>query len=266
MRYTKYDKLIDESYPEERRAVYEKLKKQLGLPDALDAPAESRSKAPAESRSATPEKAISKWRTSFKIFLKKPARLIACISTAVAVACLAIILPFTLNQGNVPSVTPTPTRRERYCYAASCQQIELKYSLKEYSELNKRSLLYIDWYDVADIKTSVHVANDDLTDIVYYEEILKHRGTGSLAELYITDLQTCVDKVEAYKNECKYVYVIRPSIKVFLGSDTVENGEHEIYEAYFTYGRYEYVIVLRYPMDKNSIFELVNSVLKINKR
>ena len=263
MKYTKYDKLIDESYPEKRQAVYERLKKELNLPDAPVAPAQSRRAANAAKKPAE-KKSASKWRT----FFKHPARLAACLSAAMAVFCLAIILPFTLNGSGSPATTPTPPTaptpptNDRFCKVESCNEINLCYSLKEYSARNKLSLLYIDWYDIADIQTSLHVDKRDQTDIVFLEEVLMHKGTGSIAELYITDLHTQVDKVEDYRKECNHVYIARYSYAVvFWGSDTAENGEPYTYTAYFTFGKYRYTVVLRYPMNENSIFELIDSML-----
>lgn len=256
MKYTKYDKLIDESYPEKRQAVYERLKKELNLPDAPVAPAQSRRAANAAKKPAE-KKSASKWRT----FFKHPARLAACLSAAMAVFCLAIILPFTLK-GSGSQTATTPTAEDRFCQAAACKEIELSYSLKEYSARNRLSLLYVDWYAKAEIKTSLHVNNEDQTDIVYYEEILKHKGTGSIVELYITDLHTKVDKVADYQKGVKKLYVIRPyNVGVAWGSAMDGNGKYYRYTAAFKYGQYVYTLVLRYSMSENDIFELIDSML-----
>lgn len=261
MKYTKYDKLIDESYPEERQAVYEKLKKELGLPDDTVAPAESRS------ADTAAEKPASKWR----IFLKKPACLAACVSAATAVVCLAIILPFTLNndgglQATMPNPTPNPPQTsvttDRFIKAEECEEIEIEYSIKEYSELNNLSLLYIDWYDMAEFKTSLHVDNEDSTDIAYFEEIMMHKGTGAIVELYITDLRTAVDKVEEYKKSTRYAYVTKyPYTTVFWGVGSVNKWEPYRYQAFFKYENYIYTLVLKYTLDENEIFDLIDSML-----
>ena len=263
MKYTKYDKFIDESYPKERQAVYEKLKKELGLPDDFDSPAESRSV-------TAVQKPASRWH----VLLKKPARLIACIS-AMAVVCLAIILPFITYGDDLQATTPNPgqttpptlTSTDRFYKVEECKEIGITYSLKEYSELNSLSLLYVNWYDMAEIKTSLHVDSQDQADVVYFEEILVHKGTGSIVELYITDVNTKVDKVENYKKGCLNSYIVkRPIIKVFWGADALENGEYHVYKAYFTFGKYDYAVVLRYPVDENSIFDLIDSMLPINRK
>ena len=249
--------IIERAYPVRKQAMYEDLKRELNLPDiTLDSV-----KKPVTAKPA------GKWRNNFKNFFKTPARLAACISMAVAVICLAIVLPVTLNQSGLQPANPTQTQKERYCYAASCREDRLSYTLKEYSELNKLSLLYVDWYGVAEIKTSLHVDKRNRSDVIFYQEILMHNGIGSIVELYITDAHTKVDVVEEYKKTCGRVYVIKQSnvqpynVRVFWGTETAENGGSYTYKAYFTYEKYIYTVVLRYPMDGNDIFELIDSML-----
>ena len=265
MKYKKFHKFIEEQYAEKKQPMFERIMDGLPFPaESVNAEIPSVATA-AETQAAKPAaKRRTSFKHSFKNFFKQPARLAACVSAAVAVACLAIILPFTLkgNGSQTATTNPSTTPEDRFCQAAACKEIELSYTLKEYSDRNHLSLLYVDWYDIADIKTSMHVNKQVSTDIVYYEEILKHQGTGSIVELYVTDLYTKVDKVEDYKKGCDYVYVLKPFYtKVRFGIEKFENGEHSMHKAYFTYGKYEYVIVLRYPINKNSIFELVDSML-----
>ena len=280
MKYEEFDKLIEEQNRQKKQERLQRIKERLSyIAESVNAAqkpatqgatlAESPSAATAAEKQA--QKPASKWRSSFKNFFKQPARLAACISAAVAVACLAIMLPFTLNNRSGPqtaTTNPSTTPEDRYCAAATCKQIELKYSLKEYSQLNKLSLLYVDWYDVADIKTSMHVNDEDSTDIVYYEEALKHKYTGSIVELYITNLRTHVDKLEDYKKSCKKVYnaytaytAKHSKVDVFWGFDRLAYGKPYLYKAWFKYGNYIYVLVLRYPVNENSIFELIDSML-----
>ena len=259
MKDKQFLKIIEHTYPVQKQAMYEDLKKELNLPDDTAAPAES--------CSVAVQKPASKWHN----FFKKPARLAACISAATAVVCLAIILPFTLNndgglQDTTPNPTPNPPQTsastDRFIKAEECEEIEIEYSIKEYSELNNLSLLYVDWYDIAESKTSLHVDNEDHTDIVYFEEIMMHKGTGAIVELYITDLRTAVDKVEAYKKSTKYAYVTKyPYTTVFWGFNMLKNGERYMYEAFFKYENYIYTLVLKYSMDENEIFELIDSML-----
>ena len=258
MKDKQFRNLIEHTYPAQKQAMYEDLKKALNLPDD--------DLATAARKKATPKPA-GKWRN----FFKQPARLAACVSAAVAVACLAIILPFTLKGGSGPqtaTTNPSATPEDRFCKAAACKEIKLNQTLKDYSELNNLSLLYVDWYDKAEVRTSLHVDKEDQTDIVFYEEIMMHKSRGSIVELYITDWHTKVDKVEDYKKRCKYVYVTTlPSLKIAVrwGCVKTENGEHYECTASFIYVNYIYTLVLRYPIYKEDIFELIDSMLpKLN--
>ena len=262
MKYKEFKKAIKNSYTKERQAIYENLKQIMDIPDDTDA----------VQSSATAAKPAGKWRSFFKNFFKKPVRIAACVSAAVAVACLAIILPFTLNNRNgLPAATPpstsdNPSIRDRFCVAAACKEIELKYSLKEYSKLKNLSLLYVDWYDVAEIKTSLHINKEDSTDIIYYQEILEHKYTGSIVELYISDFRTNVDKILEYRKVCRNMYVGKYPyyLKALWGFDTDENGECT-YSAWFQYGKHFYTLVLRYPMDGHEIFELIDLMSAANR-
>ena len=263
MKYEEFDKLVEEPNPE-KQALFNRII--YGLPYPAEIwNTESPGAATAAPKQA--EKPASKWRTSFKNFFKAPARLAACVSAAVAVACLAIILPFTLNSGSGPqtaTTTPPSTSEDRFCAAAACKEIELKYSLKEYSASNNLSLLYVDWYDVADIKTSLHVNKEDSTDIIYYQEILEHKHTGSIVELYVTDAHTKVDKFGEYAKVCRQCYVKNlPFGGAYWGIDRVVNGSPYSYKAWFRYDEYNYFIELIYPMTENDIFELIDSMLSI---
>ena len=278
MKSKEFEKFIDSSYNNEVQAIYDNLKKKLNVPDdSVPAPAEIRnSVSPSATAKQDRQSPASKRLASFKNFFKKPARLAACVSMAVAVACLAIILPFTLNNRNdLPAVTPPSVsddpsnQKERYCAAAACRQMELKYTLKEYSARHALSLLYVDWYDVAAIKTSMYVNKENSFDIIYYQETFEHKYTGSLVEFYITDYRTCVYELELCKRPCRNEYVAKfPEsdiylgyTKVFWGFEPVEDGEPVTYMAYFNVGNYRYLLVMRYPETENNFFELINSVL-----
>ena len=277
MKYDEFHKLIEEQNPEKKQFLFKCAMDGLSLPiesmnaESRSATAETQCGAPAAGVSAA-QKPKNKRRTSFKRFFKQPARLAACISAAVAVACLAIILPFTLNGSGSQTATtnPSTTPEDRFCVAASCKEIELNQTLKDYSELNNLSLLYVDWYGKAEVKTSLHVDNEDQTDIVYYEEILEHKYTGSIVELYITDPFTRVDKIFNYWKGCKNIYTVYTSknnyTQVMWCFDRVFPwGPYEC-RAWFRYGKYTYTVVLRYPIDENDFFELIDTMLPKNRR
>ena len=259
MKYDEFHKLIEEPNTEKKQALFNKAMEGLALPVEIQCVASA----------AEPVKKPAGKRR-IKHFFKQPARLAACVSLATAVVCLAIILPFALNNDDgLQAATPTPTppqvstTTDRFVKIEDCEEVELKYSLKEYCESNGLSLLYVDWYDKAEIKTSMHVNKENSFDIVFYQEILKHRR-GSIIDLYITDLHTHVDRFDEYTKLCKNHYVKnlpKVQVKVVWGVDGVLNGEPYAYKAWFKYGEYLYFINLMYPMTENDIFEVIDSML-----
>lgn len=228
MKYKKFHRLIEKQNPEQKQVLHQKLKQDLNI-----------SESPAE-----------KQPSAFARFFKKPARLAACISAAVAVVCLAIILPFALNSGATPQ---TPS--ERYCYANDCNRKMLDCNLKEYAEQNNLSILYLDWYDLVDeFQTFLYVNKDDETDIVYIEEIFIDGANQRIITVDITDMNTRIDKFEDEKDSCEYIEYIS-SVKV-LWSDSPSHGK-----AYVEYSGYRYLIEVEYYGDGGAILDMVRSML-----
>ena len=271
MKYEEFDKLVEQPNLEEKQALFNSIIEGLPYPAEIWNTESPSAATATEKQVVKPavQRHAGKRRTAFRSFFKKPARMAACISMAAATACLAIALPFALKSGGAPSDVPTQAQKERYCYAASCKEKTLSYTLKEYSELNNLSLLYVDWYDEAEIKTSLHVNKEDSTDIIYYEEMLRHKYTGSIVEIFISDIHTLVDRFEEYVKACnkhieKRVYATR--VDCHWGFETLEDGEPYLYKAMFAFEGRRYFIELRYPMGENMIFKVIDSILATKKR
>lgn len=218
-------KLIEEKNPEGKAALRQKVMERVNLP--------------------TEAEQIQKKPTfSYKRFY----RIFAGVSATVAAVCLAIVLPIVLNRD-----TAVPT--ERYCHAADCVETVADYTVKDYSEQKNLSLLYIDWYDIAEeIQTKAFVNINDSSDIIYFQETLVNGETGDIANLYITELHTKVDIFEDIGNTCVNIKNIS-SIKVSWGYQNY-NGF-----AYFEYSDRSYVIELKNPMAEDSVLDLVESML-----
>lgn len=220
------NQIIEEKNPEGKAALRQKVMERLNLPEESE---------------QTQKKPTFSYKRFYRIF--------ASVSAAVAVVCLAIVLPIVLNRDS--GTGPT----ERYCHAADCVETVADCTLKDYSERNNLSLLYIDWYDIADeIQTKMFVNINDSSDIIYFEETLVNGEVGSIATLYVTDLYTKVDifeDVESYLKNVEYI----SSIKVIWGYSNI------IGTAYFEYSGRRYVIDLRYPMAEVSVLDLVESML-----
>lgn len=217
--------IIEKNNLEGKEAMRKKVKERLNLP------------ADTEQEHSKPARSL----------FKKRYRIFASVSAALAVVCIAIVLPIVLNRDTGPI--------ERYCHAADCVETVADYTVKDYSERNNLSLLYIDWYDIADeIQTKFFVNANNSSDIIYFQEMLVHGETGSIVTLYITDLYTQVDILEDKENACENVEYIS-SIKVCWEYRNVKCS------AYFEYLGRRYVIELRYPMAEDSVLELVESMI-----
>lgn len=227
MNEKKFHQLIEDRNSEEKEALRRRVRERLNIPDETEE--------------------IHKKVSAKRSFFKKPYRLVTSLSSAFAI-CLAIAIPIVLNNG-------TSAPAERYCYAADCVKTEIDYSLKEYSERNGLSFLYIDWYDIADeIQTKLYVNVNDDSDIMYFQETIVNGETGSLVVLSITDLHTKVDVFEVFDNICENIEDIA-SIQVNWSFQNFEG------KAYFEYSGYRYFIELSYTFEENSILELVESML-----
>lgn len=226
MKY-KAHQLIEAKNPERKAALDNRIKNQLNITDETD-------------------------NGKTEIPLRKPFyktyRFFAGISAALAAACLAIILPVILNNG-----TQTPV--ERYCYANECFEIKIDYSLKQYGERNNANYLYIDWYDLTDdLQTKLYVSRDNPDDLIYIKEVLVNGETGSIVALYITDLYTMVDVLDAFWDDCDTKIIIS-------GTSVYWNTLNSSSRGYFEYGNYRYFIELTYPLKEDSILEIIESML-----
>lgn len=227
MKY-KVHKLIETKNPKRKAALDNRIKKELNISDDDD-------------NSGTPE-------TSFKKPFYKTYRFFAGISTALVIICLAIVLPIVLNKGEeVPSI--------HYRNADECVEILIGYSLKEYAESNNLPYLYIDWYDIADdVQTRLYVSEDNPDDLIYLQEILVNGETGSIAVLYITDLYTRVDILDAFWDDCDTQVTVN-------GRSVYWNIRNSSSIGYFEYGNYRYFIELTYPLSDDYILELIEGMI-----
>lgn len=111
------------------------------------------------------------------------------------IICLAIILPVAF--GN--RVDPNPNR---YCLSADCVEVSLDVSIKEYASQNGKSMLYVDWYDIAeDVKTKSYVNKNDSSDIIFLDEYILNGETGDAVRISIFDKHTYLDTFDFLDNK-----------------------------------------------------------------
>ena len=187
-----------------------------------------------------------------EISVKKPFyktyRFFASISAVLVAACFAIVLPIVLDKGEeVPSI--------HYRNAEDCLESQIEYSLKEYSERNNASYLYIDWYNIAEeIQTKLYFSMDNPDDLIYIQEMLVNGETGSIVFLSITDKYTRLDILEAFEDVCITENVVEGII--------VKSGSFgKVDKAYFEYGNYRYFIELSYPLSDDYILKLIEGMI-----
>lgn len=161
MNYKKFHQLIEKQNPEEKEALYARLKQKLNLPDE------------------EPEIKKESVRISF---FKKPYRIAAAASAVLVAVFLAVFIPLSLKC-NMPQY--------RYCYSENCIDSNIK-SVKDYAEENNLPLLYLDSYERAE-KTLIYFEPDS-SNFVYISEEYKNEDEN--IKLYITDNLTKVDFLE----------------------------------------------------------------------
>ena len=226
MKY-KVHKTLEAKNPKRKAALDNRIKKELNISD---------------------DSSSEKTEIPFKKPFYKTYRFFAGISTALVAVCLAIVLPMTLNKGeDGPTI--------HYRNAEDCLESQIEYSLKEYSERNNVSYLYIDWYNIAEeIQTKLYFSMDNPDDLIYIQEMLVNGETGSIVFLSITDKYTRLDILEAFEDVCITENVVEGII--------VKSGSFgKVDKAYFEYGNYRYFIELSYPLSDDYILEVIEGMI-----
>lgn len=222
MSHKGFHNLIESDNPEYKKAVYQKIESKLHL---------SAKKA---------EQKPNIWRNI-------AFRRTAIAAMAVLIVCLAVIIPLALKDKDKPDV--------RYCYTADCEMIELDCNARDYASQNSSSILFVDWYDVAEeVITTLYVNKADNEDIVYIEEVIINGETGDIIKVSVCDVSTKVDILEAYANIC----VVEAMIK---GNKVLWRYDMMLSKAFFEYNGYKYYLELSYPMTENAILEIVEAML-----
>lgn len=108
---------------------------------------------------------------------------------AVLVVTLAIVLPIVLQ--------PQEEEEIRYNEANVLVSGNLDYTLKEYSTINKLSLLYLDWYEYAeDLFTLRYYEEDKEGNTVYLSESFTNVNTGVNVEISVMKRNIVVESLD----------------------------------------------------------------------
>ena len=150
--------------------------------------------------------------------------------------------------------TKLPIIPNRYCTAADYTLNPLEHNLKEYSDINNKNLLYLNWYEKIDfIEDFKYVLNDDGEEICIREEMVNGE-TGDEVALYVTDTHTDIDELMKIKEVC---------IKVKNIIDIEVKWAYNTFNAYalFEYQDWRYYLRLASPMTETAILDLVEEML-----
>ena len=141
----------------------------------------------------------------------------------------------------------------RYCDAGTYEAQEIPITLKQRVEQEDKELLFLDWYDITDYYTDkVYILKDTNETIGYYEQIMDV-NTGSLVGI------NAVGKVYQLQSLENYDKTTETSIINSVQVDWKSTKANSY--AKFSYGDYNYYVVLEYPMEEDSILDLIEEML-----
>lgn len=216
MREKDIHNLIEQEEAEAKQRIWARISPQLGL--------ESTSKQPPVAKRKT-----WKWATL--------AIALVCIVT------LSIVLPLTLKDSG-----------SRYCDYDDYTTDSLGKTLQEYFSEHNKSLLYVDWYGVAEeVKTSYGYMVGNKNDIVFFEEKFI-ATTGEELTFAVTDNKTQVDKYKFFYENCTELAVKNATVK-FSSSRGYTN-------ATFEYKGYIYYLRLKVDDGQERLTEIIEDMLK----
>lgn len=164
------------------------------------------------------------------------------------IICLAIILPIALKN----RVEPNP---DRYCLSADCVEVALDVNVKEYANKNGKSMLYIDWYDIAEDVTTISFVNkNDSNDIIYIDERILNGETGDTVQLSIFDKHTYLDSFN-FLSEKEYENYVYKNVAIkWINEFNKSTG-------IISYGDYRYYVQISQPSEAVDIVEILKGMV-----
>ncbi len=164
------------------------------------------------------------------------------------IICFAIILPIALQN----RVDPNPNR---YCLSKDCVEVVLDTNVKEYADRNGKSMLYIDWYDVAeDVTTMSYVNKDNSNDVIYLDEVMTNGDTGDVVRLSLFDKHTYLDTFDIL-TKMDYEEAVYKSITIKWVK------EFQSHVGTITFGDYRYYVQISQPSEAVDIVEILKGMV-----
>ena len=141
----------------------------------------------------------------------------------------------------------------RYCDADTYNIIDTDKTLKNLVDLEQKNFLYLDWYDVTDYyDDGIYQLNESEQIIGYTEEIMDI-NTGSLVNIHILLKGYQIEGLDVFQNTDSIAYI--KDIQVEWRSTA------NMSYAKFEYDEYDYYIALEYPMETDSILDVIQELL-----
>ena len=140
----------------------------------------------------------------------------------------------------------------RYCDASMYTMQDVTITIKERA-LQEENLLFLDWYDITDFYVDqVYLLNDSQQEAGYYEQIVDV-NTGSLVEINAIKKE--------YQLQALEIYSQMTAISTIQGVQINWRTVADMQYATFSYQEYNYYISLEYPMEEDSILDIVEEML-----
>ena len=141
----------------------------------------------------------------------------------------------------------------RYCDTSMYDAIDVQLTLKDRFEQEEKIILFLDWYEITDYYADrAYELKDSHAEIGYYEQIVDI-NTGSLVEINVVKKEYKLQALEIYSQMTEISSVMDVQV------DWISSVNMQY--AVFSYQEYNYYISLEYPMEEDSILDIVEEML-----
>ena len=154
--------------------------------------------------------------------------------------------------GGIKWFTKDEPPSTRYCDATMYEAVDVQITLKDRVEQEGKAILFLDWYQITDYYADkVYQLKDPWDEIGYYEQIVDI-NTGSLVEINAIKKQYELENLDVYSK--------------MTGTSTIQGIQidwrylGDMQYATFSYQEYDYYISLEYPMEEDSILDIVEEM------
>lgn len=141
----------------------------------------------------------------------------------------------------------------RYCDAHSYSIISTNKTLKNLVDLEQKNFLYLDWYDVTDYYNDEIYKLNESGETIGYREGIMDINTGSLVNIHILLNGYQLQDLDFFQNTNSVAHISDVQVEW--------NTIGDMSYARFEHGEYDYYIALEYPMETDSILDVIQELL-----